>query len=156
MIEVAIPGFGDLNIKYLVLDYNGTLAKDGTLLTGVSDLLVKLAEVVEIYVITADTFGSVAVEMKDLPVKITTIDREDERYSKLTLIKELGSYETASIGNGSNDEWMLKESRIGIGIIGQEGCSLKALQSADVAVHHIQHALELFLYPNRLKATLRY
>lgn len=156
MINIAIPGYGDLEIKNLVLDYNGTLANDGILITGVSELIKALSKSVEIYVITADTFGSVANEMKNLPVEIYQIDAVDEREEKLQLIKTLGTKVTASIGNGGNDEWMLKESRLGISIIGQEGCSTKALQSADIAINDIKNALELFLFPNRLKATLRF
>ena len=36
MIDVAIPGFGRLALEHLVCDYNGTLARDGVLLDGVS------------------------------------------------------------------------------------------------------------------------
>ncbi len=156
MINIAIPGYGDLEIQNLVLDYNGTLANDGILITGISELIKTLSQSVEIYVITADTFGSVANEMKDLPVKIFQIAAVNEREEKLQLIKTLGTKVTASIGNGGNDEWMLKESRVGISIIGQEGCSTKALQSANIAINDIKNALELFLFPNRLKATLRF
>ncbi len=60
------------------------------------------------------------------------------------------------MGNGSNDELMLKESSIGICIIGQEGCSTRALNSADLAINNIKDALELLIFPNRLKATLRF
>jgi len=35
MIEVAVPGFKNLALEYLVLDYNGTLAVDGMLVEGV-------------------------------------------------------------------------------------------------------------------------
>lgn len=156
MINIAIPGYGDLEIKNLVLDYNGTLAKDGRLITGVPELIKTLSQSVEIYVITADTFGSVANEMKDLPIKIFQIEAVDERNEKLQLINHLGAEVTASIGNGGNDEWMLKESRIGISIIGQEGCSTRALQCSDIAINDIKNAMELFLFPNRLKATLRF
>jgi hypothetical protein len=39
MIEISIPGFGNLTIEHLVLDYNGTIAFDGELIDGVKDLL---------------------------------------------------------------------------------------------------------------------
>ena len=28
-MKVEIPGYGELNLKYLILDYNGTIAVDG-------------------------------------------------------------------------------------------------------------------------------
>lgn len=156
MINIDIPGYGKVEIVNLVLDYNGTLAKDGCLLNGVAELINRIAESIKIYVITADTFGSVAKELKNLPVKIIHIENGDERNEKLQLVKNLGPQVSASIGNGSNDEWMLKESSVGICIIGPEGCSTKALQSADVVITDIMNALDLFIHPNRLKATLRH
>lgn len=156
MLEIAVTGHGDLEIKNVVLDYNGTIAKDGSLINGVPELINKLAQSVDIYVITADTFGSVIKELKGLPVEVIKIKAVDERKEKLELIKGLGAKATAAIGNGSNDEWMLKESRIGICIMGQEGCSTRALNSADLVITDIKNALELFIYPKRLKATLRF
>lgn len=156
MMEITIPGYGDMEIKNLVLDFNGTLAKDGRLMNGVASLIQEISKTMNVYVITADTFGSVRNEMKELPVEVIQIETDDERYRKLELIKKLGCHVTASIGNGSNDEWMLNESRLGICIMGQEGCSLKALKNADLVINNIIDALELFIYPNRLIATLRY
>ncbi|ABR47667.1 HAD family hydrolase [Alkaliphilus metalliredigens QYMF] len=156
MISVDIPGHGKIEIKNLVLDYNGTLAKDGILIPGVPELIEDLSHLVDLYVITADTFGSVEFEMKGLPITIIGIETKDEREAKLGLIQKLSSRVTASIGNGNNDAWMLEESRIGICIIGEEGCSMKAMNSANIIISDIKNALELFIYPNRLKATLRF
>ena len=54
MIEISIPDFGDIRIRHLVLDYNGTLACDGKLLDGVKEELVHLSESLEIHVLTAE------------------------------------------------------------------------------------------------------
>jgi len=43
MLSVQVPGFGTLRIAHLVLDYNGTLARDGRLLRGVKVRLERLA-----------------------------------------------------------------------------------------------------------------
>ncbi len=43
MIEVNVPGFGNLRLQHLVLDYNGTLSRDGGLLEGVREALLALA-----------------------------------------------------------------------------------------------------------------
>lgn len=156
MVTTEIPGFGNIEIKSLVLDYNGTLAKDGALLDGVADLITTLSEKLDVYVITADTFGSVVKEMEGLPVTIVHMGDGDEKEEKLSLIQRLGAQNTATIGNGNNDELMVKEAKLGICVMGSEGCSVKTLQSTDVVVHDIRHGLELLLYPKRLKATLRY
>lgn len=156
MITVNIPGYGDVEIKNLVLDYNGTLAKDGFLLDGLGEIINKIARSINVYVITANTFGNVETEIGNLPVKIIKLKNSDERNEKLELIKSLDPKVTASIGNGSNDELMLRESILGICIIGQEGCSTRALNSADLAINDIRAALELIIFPDRLKATLRF
>jgi len=59
MLKIDIPGRGVLELKYLLLDYNGTLALDGYLLNSVPDLIHQLAEFLEIHILTADTFGLV-------------------------------------------------------------------------------------------------
>jgi soluble P-type ATPase len=156
MLRIEIPGYEVLAIDHLVLDFNGTIAKDGSLIEGVAELIKEIAQSIDIYVITADTYGNVQFELRDLPINIIKIETNDEKNEKRMLIKKLGSKVTASIGNGNNDEWMLEESRLGICIIGQEGCSTKALHGADIAITDIRNALELFTFPNRLKATLRY
>ena len=42
MMKTQIPGWGELEIKNLILDFNGTIAKDGKVLEGVKELLGKL------------------------------------------------------------------------------------------------------------------
>ena len=43
MIDIDIPGFGEIHLSDLVCDYNGTLALDGALLPGVAEALSRLA-----------------------------------------------------------------------------------------------------------------
>ena len=43
MISVSIPGWGDLDIEYMVIDYNGTVAVDGKPKDGVKELLEKIS-----------------------------------------------------------------------------------------------------------------
>jgi soluble P-type ATPase len=156
MIRVNIKGYGDITIENLVLDYNGTLAKDGNLLFGVGEIIYKLAKLVNIYIITADTFGNVENVMKDYPVRILLLRSSDETNEKLELVKKLGPKSTMSIGNGNNDEFMLRESIVGICIMGQEGCSKRAFYSSDLIINDIRDALGLLIFPDRLKATLRF
>ena len=58
MLELKIPGFGQLEIEYLLLDYNGTLAQDGRLIDSALERLRQLSEKVQVHIITADTFNS--------------------------------------------------------------------------------------------------
>ena len=156
MIIVNIPGYGDVELRNLVLDYNGTLATDGFLIDGMQEIIGELAKRVNICVISANTFGTVETELRDLPLEVVGIKPGDERRQKLELIQKLGPQATVSIGNGNNDSLMLKEARIGICVMGREGCAQSALASSDMVVSDIRSALELLVLPGRLKATLRF
>jgi soluble P-type ATPase len=59
------------------------------------------------------------------------------------------------IGNGSNDQLILKEAGLAIAVLGDEGVSVSAMKHADVLVKSISDALDLFLKPKRLIATLK-
>jgi soluble P-type ATPase len=71
------------------------------------------------------------------------------------LVEQLGSDITISLGNGSYDSWMLKESVLGICVLGAEGTSTEAIVNCDLLAPNINVALDLLTKPNRLIATLR-
>jgi soluble P-type ATPase len=154
-MDVFIPGYGSLTLKYLVMDYNGTLAIDGELISGVKDELIKLSENIDLHVLTADTFGKAASGLAGIPCKLTVLPKDDQQTGKLNYVKSLGVDRVVSIGNGRNDQRMLKESALGIAVILGEGASTETLLSADVICTSILSALELLSNPLRLTATLR-
>jgi soluble P-type ATPase len=154
-MEILIPGYGKLSLDYLVMDYNGTLAIDGELIDGVKDALIKLSESIELHVLTADTFGKAATGLSGIPCKLTVLPKEDQQTGKLNYIQKLGADRTVSIGNGRNDQLMLKKSALGIAVILGEGASTETLLSAKVICTSIVSALELLMNPLRLTATLR-
>ena len=75
MIQVDIPGYRVVQLEHLVMDYNGTLAVDGCLESGVREALEALSAQLTIHVITADTFGLAAGQLKDSPVQLTASRR---------------------------------------------------------------------------------
>lgn len=157
MLIISIPGFGQVRIEHLVLDYNGTIAKDGQLIREAIEPIKNLSKTLSIHVLTADTFGTVHRELSGLPVTISKVGQGgNEITEKAHFINALGRDNTVAIGNGSNDEGVLLAARIGICIIGAEGCSARAMKHADIISTDIIDALELLLFPGRLKATLRY
>jgi soluble P-type ATPase len=155
MLAIAIPGYRDLELEHLVLDYNGTLAVDGRLLPGVREALAALAEKVEIHVVTADTFGRAESELAGLPVKLTIITRESQAEAKLAYVQRLGAERVFAIGNGRNDRRMLAAVAVGVALVQQEGGAGEALAAAAVVAVDIVAALDLFRHPTRLIATLR-
>jgi len=156
MLEINIPGAKTLLLTHLILDYNGTLAGDGSLLEGVAERLAILAQHLEIYIVTADTFGSVRAQVADLPVQLAVMLPENQAQAKAAYIDTLGAAASAAIGNGRNDSLMLKKAALGIAVVQTEGAATAALLAADVVTPGIIEALDLLLHPDRLRATLRW
>jgi len=156
MIELHIPGRGDIQLKYAVFDVNGTLATDGQLIAGMEPLIAQLRDRVEVRLLTADTHGK-QIEI-DRQLNLTA-DRlkpgGHEREQKADYIRALGAEHVVAIGNGGNDVDMLKIAVIGIAVIGHEGAAFEALSTAEVVTHDIFDAIGLLLNPKRLIATLR-
>ncbi len=155
MLSLDIPGFNPLRLENLIIDYNGTLACDGELLPGTRERLRELAAALEIHVLTADTFGKVRQQLEDLPLEIQVLEGSPEDRAKLTYLQKLGPSVTVAIGNGRNDRLMLHSAALGIAVIGPEGASREAVESAHLMVHGIDTALDLLRRPLRIKATLR-
>ncbi len=155
MIEIDVPGFKSFRFKHLVLDVNGTLAKDGELMEGVAALLGQLRLSLSVHLITADTHGKQAEIDRVLGTKAVAIPIKDQILTKLRYIEELGPDEVVAIGNGANDSAMLGRAGLGIVIVGPEGAAVESLLKARIAVPDIRTGLELLLYPKRLIATLR-
>ena len=155
MFNLEIPGYGKLEIQNLVLDYNGTIARDGKLLEGVRDMINKLIPMVDVHIITADTYGTVEKEIGDMPVKVKIIKGDNELVEKRDYLKEIGPQITMAIGNGYNDQLLLREAKVSVVVVGSEACSTILLNIADLVVKDIYDAIGLLLNPDRLKASLR-
>ncbi len=155
MFEASIPGYGILRLKHIVLDYNGTLACDGEMFSGVQSRLTDLAGIFDIHVLTADTFGKAASALKGIPCSLSILAQENQDEGKLSYIKKIGAEFCVCIGNGRNDRLMLKEAGLGICVILDEGAYLGTIHDADVVFTGIIPALDLLANPLRLRATLR-
>lgn len=155
MLEINIPGDRKLQLKHMVLDYNGTIACDGELIAGVKENLVALADKLKIHIITADTFGKARRGLQGINCELSILAPEAQDIGKLEYVKELGPQTAVCVGNGRNDHLMLKEAALGIAVILEEGASVETLSAADIVCTNIVSALELLKNPLRLIATLR-
>jgi len=155
MIDMTIPGRGSYTIEHVILDLNGTIALDGKIIRGVMERVITLSKKVHVHVVTADTNRNAERLLKNLPVTLRKIEEAQEDEEKYRVVKERGKSSVVSIGNGCNDVSMLRESAIGICVIGGEGASSEAIAASDLAVPGINDALDLLLKPHRLIATLR-
>jgi soluble P-type ATPase len=155
MLIFDIPGYKNLRLAHLVMDYNGTLAVDGKLVEGVAPRLETLSKELEIHVITADTFGLVKQQMANLPCRVSVLGKDNQAEAKFLYVRELGLEQTVCIGNGRNDRLMLKAAALGLAVVLAEGIAGETIQAADVIARNINDALDLLLNPLRLTATLR-
>lgn len=154
MLTIHIPGREELTLSHLVLDYNGTIARDGEIIPDIIPRLNVLSDELAIYVITADTHGTAAKKCEALPVQVLTFPTTEVGVIKAQEVQKL-SGSVVCIGNGFNDIPMCDASDLSICVIGSEGCCGALLSHADVVVTSIQDALDLLLFPGRLRATLR-
>jgi len=155
VVRIHVPGWKTLTLKHLVLDFNGTLAVDGHLVSGVSTRIRELAERLDVHVITADTFGKADKELTDLPVRLRILEPVRQDRAKLDFVESLGWKGVVAIGNGRNDSLMLKRAVLGIAVLQKEGTAAETLLSADLVVPDVNDALDLLRFPLRLVATLR-
>jgi soluble P-type ATPase len=154
MIAVEVPGRGRLELRQLALDLNGTLATDGQVPADVIDRLRELGQALSVHVFTADTFGTAA--SFDAPgIRVVLLAAGDQVTAKATAVRDLGGAMTVAIGNGMNDEGMLREAALGILVVGPEGAAVRSLLAADLVVASIQDGLDLLRFPMRLIASLR-
>ena len=136
MIHIDIPGRPPLRLATALVDFNGTLARDGRLIDGVAERLRALSASLDVRVVTGDTTGTAHGELAGLPVGIDIMPRDDQEHAKRAVIEQLDPGAT-------------------IAVVGPEGCALDVLLHADVACGSIVDALDLLLVPRRLVATLR-
>jgi len=155
MISIEIPGYRALDLRHLVLDYNGTLAVDGRLLDGVEAQLAALSRLVDVHVVTGNTYGDAREHLHGSPVEVVCLAASGQAHAKHDYVLGLGAHQVVAVGNGRNDALMLQRAALGIAVAGTEGLAGDALRAADVVVHHAVDALGLLLHPKRLIATLR-
>lgn len=155
MLSIDIPGRGLYEFSNLVLDMNGTLAVDGIIPEGVLERIKILSEVLHVYLITADTHGRLESQKDKIHARIKRIFPPGEALQKADFIESIGVSASVAIGNGSNDVEMLKKAKLGIAVIGGEGCAVDAIEAADIVVSKAEDALDLLINTNRLVATLR-
>lgn len=154
MLKFNIPGWGELVLSHLVLDYNGTIAEDGLIVPGVKARLEALSRDLSISVITADTHGTAARRCEGLPLTVLTFPTAEVGAIKANHVKSLTGG-VITIGNGFNDVAMSDAADLSVCVLGPEGCCGKLAAHCDILSRSIEDALDLLLKPHRLRATLR-
>lgn len=155
MINIEIPGRGLYSIENVVFDYNGTIATNGKISSSTKEKIAILCEMANVYVLTADTYGSAKKECEGLNLELKTFPKEEAANFKRDIVSELGSHKTMCYGNGYNDIKMFDVSFLSIAVLGEEGMCASLLTKSDVLVKSIEDGINLLLKPKTLIATLR-
>lgn len=155
MIKLSIPGRENLELHHLVLDMNGTLTVDGQLPEGIAEKLEQIKTKLNIYMLTADTFGTGTRVANELDIGLLKVSSNNGGQDKADFTVSLKPSGVIAIGNGFNDSAMFKQAQLAIAVIGQEGCCVEALLNADLAVNNIKDALDMINNPLRIIASLR-
>jgi soluble P-type ATPase len=155
MIELNVPGRGNLRLSHVVLDVNGTIARDGRLLDNMAKPLTALRDRLTVHLLTADTYGQQDHIDLMLGIQATRIKSGDSGQQKVGNVRQLGAETVIAIGQGANDAGMPEAAAIGIAVLGEDGLAIEALLKADLVAASIFDALNLLEYPARLVATLR-
>jgi soluble P-type ATPase len=162
MLHLDIPGHEPLELEHLVCDFNGTLADDGYLQDGVVGRFVQISTVLQIHLLTADTYGTserAAREIQEACVAANVSgphwERAERGHDKDQYVQRLGPQRVVAIGNGGNDVAMFRAAALSMCVIGHEGACTQALLASDLVVTSPFDALDALLQPKRLVATLR-
>jgi soluble P-type ATPase len=150
-MQTIIPNYGQINLKYLILDYNGTLAIDGRPIVS-KDQITRLSHLYEIVVLSGNTFSGIKDHLDDYPLKVVVTPTGQD---KADYIQSLGPTACIAIGNGNIDVPMLEAAGLSIAVIGQEGCASRAVLSSDILVTAIQDAFDIISNEDKLHAVLK-
>ena len=154
-MKIDIPGYKELNLTTFLLDYNGTIATDGSIPETVKVRLKELAKEFDIYVLTADTHGTARKQCEDIPVTVQTFPVGNAADYKEETVNKIGGEQCVALGNGRNDIKMFRKAALSIAIMDTEGMCSKLLAESDICVKTIEDGLDLLLNPKRIIADLR-
>ena len=154
MITIDIPGREIITIEHLVLDYNGTVAEDGQLIDGVEERMRALKELVDIHVLTADTYGTVRAQCDPIGVHVETFPQAGAAECKLEIVQRLGSH-VMCVGNGFNEVLMFDAADLSVAVLEKEGTYAGLIAHADIVTRSIVDAFDLLIRTDRMRATLR-
>jgi soluble P-type ATPase len=154
MISIERPGQSNLEIEFILIDFEGTLASDRRVHPKAKDKINLLSKRTKIYILAKEKKEVVEERLRKVKAEITYLTEGEASQRKLDLLRNLGAMRCVAIGNGVDDAPMIQEAGFGICTLGREGASSETLKNADVVFVDIVDALDFLLKPLRQKDTL--
>ena len=154
MISILRPGQASLEIDFILIDFDGTLASDGRVHPKAKDKVNLLSKRTKIYILAGDDKQNVEAALRRTKAEIVYLREGERAQAKLELLRRLGGSRTVAIGNGIDDVSMIEEAGLGISVLSKEGTAAPAFGKAGLVFRDVLDALDFLLKPLRQKATL--
>jgi soluble P-type ATPase len=154
MISIERLGQSNLEIEFILIDFEGTLASDRRVHPKAKDKINLLSKRTKIYILTKEEKERVEEVLKKVKAEIVYLTEGEPSQKKLDLLRRLGATRTVTVGNGVDDVLMIEEAGLGVCVLGKEGTSSEAMKKADLVFTNILDALDFLLKPLRQEATL--
>ncbi len=153
-MTILRPGQDPLEIHFILLDFEGTIASDRRVHAKAKDKINLLSKRAKVYILTKEEKILVEEALRKVKAEIVCLIEGEALQRKLDLLQKLGASQCVAIGNGADDAPMIEEAGLGIAVTGKEGTSSEAMKKADVVFVNILDALDFLLKPLRQRATL--
>jgi soluble P-type ATPase len=154
MIILQRPGRTPLEIEFILLNFEGTLATDRRIHPKAKDKLNLLSKRAKIYILAKGEQEVIREILEKIKAEVVYFKEGEASERKLEFVRRLGGTRTVAIGSGFDDGLMMKEVGLGICVIGKEGASAETMEKANVVVTDILDALDFLLKPLRHQAAL--
>lgn len=154
MIHIQRSGQEPLEIDFILIDFEGTLAPDCRVHPKAKEKLNLLAKRAKIYILTKEEKEHVEEVLRKVNAEIVYLTEGESSKKKLDLLRQLGATRTVAVGGGADDGPMIAEAVLGLCVIGKAGASAKAVKNADGVFTDILDTLDFLLKPLRQRATL--
>ncbi len=157
MRKIIIPYHGEITIKNVIFDINGTIQFKGHISEELVQKFEELKKFYNIFLVSSDTRGNLKNIAKKLGVNFKKVNTQgiNDAEAKNNELKKLGKEVTVAVGNGNNDALMLKNAILGIAILGSEGASTRSILNSDVVFTDVINAIEFLLDEKTMISTLR-
>jgi soluble P-type ATPase len=154
MLTLLRPDQDPLEVEFLFVDFEGTLASDGRIHPKAKDKINLLSKRIRIHVFVKNGQALPGKTFRNMKAEIVYLTEGSSSKQKTDRMEKLGAGRTVAIGNGLDDARIIEEAGFGICVIGKEGASGEAVRKADLVVMSVLDAFDFLLKPLRQKATL--
>src|SRR4030042_5426876 len=110
MINIQRSGQKPLEIEFILIDFEGTLARDRRVHPKAKDKINLLAKRAKIYIFSKGEKEEIMDLLRKAKAEIVFLKEGETSQAKLDLLRQLGPLKAAAIGNGYEEATMIEEA----------------------------------------------